>query len=71
MHQALVSGVLIGRGNMKAKDLLPERLKSKELAEVDRKTLDKASKLVTHLVKYYGLKVTSARNAVADLVRFL
>ena len=56
---------------MKAKELLPERLKSKELAEVDKKTLDKAGKLVTHLVKYYGLKVSSARNAVADLVRFL
>ena len=37
----------------------------------DIKTLDKAGKLVTHLVKYYGLKVSSARNAVADLVRFL
>tara|TARA_R100001015_G_C4595096_1_gene150350 strand:+ start:874 stop:1047 length:174 start_codon:yes stop_codon:yes gene_type:complete len=56
---------------IKLKDIISENKISKDLQEVDKKTLDKAGKLVTHLVKYYGLKVSSARNAVADLVRFL
>jgi predicted S18 family serine protease len=56
---------------MKAKDLLPERLKKSEITEVDKKSLDKASKIVSYLVKYYGLKVQSARQAVSDLARFI
>ena len=71
MLQALVSGDHIGRDNMKIKDLLPERLNESEIAEVDSKTLERAGKLLTYLVKYYGLKIKSARQAVADLSRFL
>ncbi len=71
MLQASVNGDHIGRDNMKAKDLLPERLKRTEIKEVDSKTLDRAGKLLTYLVKYYGLKIKSARQAVSDLARFL
>ena len=58
------------KGPFKLNILFPDHSTSKTNIK-DVKTLDKAGKLVTHLVKYYGLKVSSARNAVADLVRFL
>lgn len=45
--------------------------KSENVNEVSSKTLDRAGKLLTYLVKYYGLKITSARQAVSDLARFL
>lgn len=66
-----MNGDHTGRDDMKAKDLLPERLKKSEITEVDKKSLDKASKIVSYLVKYYGLKVQSARQAVSDLARFI
>lgn len=39
--------------------------------EINKTTLDRAGKLLTYLVKYYGLKISSARQAVVDLARFL
>lgn len=39
--------------------------------EVNKATLERAGKLLTYLVKYYGLKIQSARQAVVDLARFL
>jgi transketolase C-terminal domain/subunit len=43
----------------------------KPLEEVSPKTLDRAGKMITYLVKYYGLKVNNIRQAVSDLARFL
>ena len=39
--------------------------------EMDKKAMDKASKIVNYLVKYYKLKVNSARQVIQDLARFL
>jgi len=49
----------------------PELKSEAEVNEISSKTLDRASKLLTYLVKYYGLKIDSARQAVSDLARFL
>ena len=49
----------------------PELDKKENVNEISNKTLEKAGKLRTYLVKYYGLKIDSARRAVADLARFL
>jgi hypothetical protein len=44
---------------------------SKPLEEVSPKVRDRAGKMITYLVKYYGLKVNDIRQAVSDLARFL
>jgi len=61
---------------IKLKDLVVNESPSKVVTpvtinEFDKKTMGRASKLLTYLVKYYGLKIDSARQAVSDLARFL
>jgi len=61
---------------VKLKDLIINESHSKVTKKVvvnefDKKTMGRASKLLTYLVKYYGLKIDSARQAVSDLARFL
>ena len=49
----------------------PEIDEKQAAVNENRAVLDKAGKLLTYLVKYYGLKVKSAKQAVVDLARFL
>jgi DNA-binding winged helix-turn-helix (wHTH) protein len=47
-------------------------LSQDELSEADKQytARQSASKIINYLVKYYGLKIDSARQAVGDLARF-
>jgi hypothetical protein len=42
-----------------------------KMKESNGAALRKANKLITYLVKYYGLKVNNVRQIIADISRFL